>query len=90
MSSAGNAAELSGFGLGAEGGEALDGKNLLVEDQAELTGDLMGDSFEALAGSARRSGQNCILRRVTGRSVMPQGLMRAKSRRSVVTLKAKP
>ena len=33
-------------GLGAEGGEALDGEDLLVEDLAELAGGLMGDGFE--------------------------------------------
>jgi hypothetical protein len=35
------------LGLGAEGCEALDGEDLLVEDEAELPGGLVGNGFEA-------------------------------------------
>ena len=84
-----------GGGLGAEGVEAFDGEDLLIEDEAELAGSLMGEGFETgkldwRSGAEFRGPGFRFSRLVTGRSVMPQGLMRAKSRRSVVTLKAKP
>ena len=84
---------LSGFRLGAKRGKALDRQHLLPEDHAELPGRLMRHGFEAGHWALRfsRSARNLMRSRlVTGRSVMPQGLMRAKSRRSVVTLKANP
>jgi hypothetical protein len=73
--------------MGANNVEALDSENLLVEDKTKLPGCAVGDDSRLgrLFGSA-----TSLSRLVTGRLVMPQGLMREKSRRSVVTLKAKP
>ena len=73
--------------LRAENGKALDCQNLLVENQAELPRCLVRDCFKA--GQSLRV-PDSFSRLVTGRSVMPQGLISAKSPRSVVTLKANP
>ena len=92
----GEGGERCGVGLGAKGGETFNGEDLLVEDETELAGGLMGYGFETGQGlgwvcaAAASRARISFLRLVTGRLVMPQGLMRAKSRRSVVTLKAKP
>ena len=78
VSCAGNPVAVCGSGsLGAEGGEAFDGQNLLVEDEAELAGCLVGDGFETWQSSVAAdcaASRQFRFRLVTGRSVMPQGI----------------
>ena len=62
VSCAGKARRVCRGGLGAEGGEAFDGEDLLIEDEAELAGGLMGDGLRGWArfgwrGAARVRGR---------------------------------
>jgi len=79
-------------GLGAECGEALDREDLLVEDKAELAGDLVGQGFEGRNFLRGRdfARLHFVLQGRDGTVGDAAGVDEAKSRRSVVTLKANP
>ena len=68
--------------------QALDRQHLLAEDQPELPRRLVRNGFQARAVSPALGTSRSRL--VTAWSAMPQGMISSKSRRSVVTLKAKP
>ena len=76
-----------GAGLRAKSGEAFDERDRLIEHLAKMARGPVCEGFEG--GQAAQSATS-LSRLVTGRSVMPQGLMSAKSPRSVVTLNANP